>query len=188
MIAIMIMAVLIVYLSFVIAVSKSVYKKPEKVFTKWLASIGTAVFLLFAPVADSIVGEVYLKYLCATQGGIHVYETVELGAEYFKDDGVPVFYDRNKGLHEMSMGGRYFGSSEAETISKALNVEMIIDRIVDAENNSTLGSIIYFAHFGGWLINSTGLHVNGSMCPSDYIKVNYVKNLSELVFVKQEIN
>jgi len=91
MIAIMIMIVLVVYLSFVIAVSKSVYKKPEKVLTKWLASIGTAVFLLFVPMADNIVGEVYLKYLCATQGGIHVYQTVELRPEYFSEDGLSLF-------------------------------------------------------------------------------------------------
>ncbi len=188
MIAIMTLVVLVVYLSFVIAVSKWVYKKPDTVSSKWLASIGTAMFLLFVPMADNIVGEVYFRYLCATQSGIHVYQTVELGPKYFKGDGTPIFYDRNKGLYEMSMGGRYFGSSEAETISKTLNVKIIIDRIVDAENNSTLGSIIYFAHFGGWLVNSTGLHVNGSMCPSDYIKINYVKNLSELIFVKQGIN
>lgn len=188
MIAIMIMVVLIVYLSFVIAVSKSVYKKPEKASIKWLASIGAAVFLLFVPMADNIVGEVYLKYLCATQGGIHVYETVDLGGEYFKDDGAPVFYDRNKGLHEMSMDGRYEGRSESEIISKMLNVEVRKEKIVNIEDDKTLGEIIYFLHFGGKLVNSTGLHVSGTRCPPSTMEVNYVKKLSKLVFVQQGIN
>lgn len=188
MIAIMTLVVLVVYLSFVIAVSKWVYKKPETVSSKWLASIGTAICLLFVPMADNIVGEVYLKYLCATQGGIHVYQTVELGPEYFKGDGTPIFYDRNKGLHEMSMRGKYVGRSESEVVSKILNVRVVSKKIENIEDNTVLGESIYFVHFGGKLVNSTGLHVSGTSCPSSNARKNHIKKLSKLVFLQQGIN
>lgn len=189
MIATMMLVVLVVYLSFVIAVSKWVYKKPEKVSSKWLASIGTAVFLLFVPMADNIVGEVYLKYLCATQGGIHVYQTVELGPEYFGEDGMPLFYDRNKYIDEMQVSNSYTGKSVYEEgYSSVFNIDKSQDVILDMETGEMIGSITYFLHFGGWLVNSTGLHVSGTRCPSDELPSKYIIKLTKKIFLTMEMD
>ncbi len=188
MIAIMIMVVLVIYLSFVFTVSKWVYKKPEKVSSKWLASIGTAVFLLVVPMADNIVGEVYLRYLCATQGGIHVYQTVELGPEYFGEDGVPLFYDKKKLIEEMSLNGRYAGRIKGSNSSRFLNIEKRSRELFDEETGQVLGTIVHFIHFGGKLVNSTGLHVSGTSCPSDELVSNYIITLSKKIFIQKKIN
>ncbi len=185
MIAIMIMVVLIIYLLFVIAVSIWVYGKPEKVLTKWLASICIAMFLLFAPIADDITGEVYFKYLCATQGGIKVYQTVELGSEYFSKDGVPLFFDGKKPLKRMNIAERYFGRTKyIEGYAKYFNIDKELDEIF-SEDNKSLGSVTYFLNFGGWLVNSTGLHVSGARCPSDDLPSNYIIALSKKVFIQK---
>ena len=186
MISIMVLVVLVVYLSFVIAVSLWVHTKPEKISSKWLASIGIAIFLLFIPVVDDIVGEVYFKYLCATQGGFKVYQTVELGSEYFDKNGIPYFYDRKKTLGKMSMGNRFFGREISDrNYSKKLNIGQYIYEIFDKENNQVIGEYTRFIHFGGILVNSTGLHVIGEGCPS--VKVGSTLKFINRVFRRENI-
>ncbi len=183
MIAIMIMVVLVIYLSFVFTVSKWVYKKPEKVSSKWLASIGTAVFLLFVPMADNIVGEVYFKYLCATQGGIKVYQTVKLSNEYWNKYGTPIFIDSKGNIDTNILMDFNFTRENDSDFITIFRIKKELYQVGYKESGSVLGERVIFFYYGGWLVNSTGMHVMGSHCPSN--KDISLANLMNDIFIKE---
>src|SRR4030067_3518574 len=89
MIALMVLAALLVYLVVAWVTIKWLPSKKAK----WIA---VAVFVLI-PTWDEILGRIYFKYLCETQGGIKVYKVVELPGEYWAADGMPKFYDDKNG-------------------------------------------------------------------------------------------
>ena len=124
--------------------------------------------------------------LCATQGGVHVYETVELGPEYFDKDGVPLFYDDNSIFEEMSLGERYFANLESEIISRSLNVEKRYSYIEDRKTDSKLGSITHYMYYGGWFSKYSMFHVGGELCPENKRYSEYIKEMSTLVFLKKK--
>jgi len=166
MIAIITGLILIVYFSFVIAVSKWVYKKQQKTSVKWVASIGTAVFLLSAPMADNIIGEIYFRYLCATQGGIHVYQTVELGSEYFDESGAPKFIDSKGNIKTEMLNDYDFTREQDRNFHTVFRIVKIIYRVRNNKSGHVAGDRITYFFYGGWLVNSTGMHARGAQCPT----------------------
>jgi hypothetical protein len=79
----------------------------KKTHWRWLSRGSLFVVLLFLPFADQIIGSYYFDHLCKTEGGLHVYQTVELGPEYYREDGSPRFID-SKGKFDSSIfEGRY---------------------------------------------------------------------------------
>jgi len=54
---------------------------------------GLAVFLiiLVLPVSDEIAGRIYFNHLCKTEAGVKVYRIIELPAEYWDEDGKPLW-------------------------------------------------------------------------------------------------
>ncbi len=79
------------YLLIVFFVIRWILKQIEGRRKRWLMFLFLA-FLFYLPLGwDVILGRAYFHYLCATQGGVHVYQTVELGPEYWNPDGSPKF-------------------------------------------------------------------------------------------------
>ncbi|MDT8376388.1 MAG: hypothetical protein RQ867_06550 [Mariprofundaceae bacterium] len=117
---------------------------------------GFAVFLLalFLPVADEIVGRVYLNHLCETEAGAKVYQTIELPAEYWDEDGKPRFIEANGEVHWKQL----VGMAEQSTVTKThSSLFSITDRRVVIKNNANQisGEVIIYMFWGGWLIRAT---------------------------------
>lgn len=74
---------------------------------KWVV-VAVAVLL---PTADAIVGRVYLKYLCAKEGGLKVYRVAQHVEGFFDDRAVTEYWARELGyrfIEGESHSGRYF--------------------------------------------------------------------------------
>lgn len=147
-----------------------------------------AVIMILIPTWDIIIGRAVFYTLCVTQGGIHVYQTVELGAEYFDKDGVPLFYDRNKFVKNMGVAGRYKGVSEWEGLNSLLHLRVHSEKIKDKKNNNILGEIKYFVYNGGWIFNSLKVGGGGGeSCPS-YSGKNTLELSKEIFLLRENIN
>ena len=171
------------YLLLVIFVIRWILKQIEGRGKRWLMFL-LLVFLFYLPLGwDVILGRAYFHYLCATQGGVHVYQTVELGPEYFDKNGIPLFFERTKTIDKMTVANRYKGDEYGEDFSKAFNIYKTVDGIVDTKPEEILGDITYFTYFGGWFMNHTGFHSNGTRCP-DYKDQNII-DLSMNIFLKE---
>ncbi len=144
-----------------------------------------ATIMILIPTWDVIIGRAVFYTLCATNGGINIYQTVELEPEYFDEDGVPLFFDRNKfSLNDMTLGNQYVGNEERRYVSKLLNIITHHEDIVDVKNNQSLGLVRYYVYKGGWVFNEldTGSG-SGDSCPK-YSSKNTIE-LSRKVFIKK---
>lgn len=70
MIGLMILGALVVYITAAWFIIKRLPSKKAK----WIA----VVAFVLIPTWDEIAGRAYFKYLCATEAGVKVYQTVEL--------------------------------------------------------------------------------------------------------------
>ena len=71
--------------------TKRVQGPSKKTGIKILVFLTLLLFLL----GDEMVGRIYLNYLCATEAGVKIYETVELPSEYWDERGEPTFFDKH---------------------------------------------------------------------------------------------
>lgn len=115
-------------------------------------------FLFYLPVGwDVILGRAYFNYLCHKDGGIHIYQTVELGSEYWDKDGRPRFYTEDRGAFDSSVfDGRYvfkrFNSKYKYKIP--FNTKKYLNQIVDTKTGDILGEWVKYGTTGGWVTNT----------------------------------
>jgi hypothetical protein len=126
-------------------------------------------FLFYLPVGwDVMLGRAYFYYLCHKDGGIHIYQTVELGPEYWNKDGSPKFYTE-KGDFDENFSGKYLEKFSVINLSLGglLPVVKYSSQIIDKNTNKILGEWIYYGYRGGWVINTwQPFHVSPERCPS----------------------
>lgn len=158
MIALTMLAALLVYL----AVAWLVVKRLKNKKAKWIA----IAVLVLIPTWDEIIGRSYFHYLCASEGGIKVFKTVELPSEYWDQQGKPRFI-RPDGLVDKEMLkarveiARFYEDERHSLFRIRKTAEIISDR----QGNQIVGAYTYFIYFGGWVVNNAGMHVTGSDCP-----------------------
>lgn len=152
---------------FAIWLIKKVVKNTEKI--KWKIFNGTSVAIIFVLIlfGDSITGRIYLNYLCETEGGAHIYQTVELGPEYWNEDGSKKFIypkgHKKYGGFNGVLEGRYDSSTEAHEYF--FNVVKKIRNINDTETGEIMAEYNKFYFHNGWVVNSVGYPFQGLSCP-----------------------
>lgn len=133
---------------------------------KLVVVISILTFLLI-PTWDMILGRAYFHYLCVTEGGVQVYKQIELPAEYWDENGKPIFVSDNGGINEELLTNYVVFSKVYKDESRnPFHIRTTKKIIEDKNNHERVGSYTYFIYFGGWLVNNIGYHVRGSSCPS----------------------
>ena len=117
-------------------------------------AVGLLVLLLifFVPFSDEIAGRIYLNNLCATEPRVKVYQTVELPAEYWDEQGKPRFLGSN-GFVDMKLLPNRFGwhNIDEPYIDSVIKIEKWRWQLMDKETPNILGErITYMRHFG-WI-------------------------------------
>jgi hypothetical protein len=113
---------------------------------------GAAVFLiiLVIPIADEIAGRIYFNHLCETKAGVKVYQTIELPAEYWNEDGKPKFYVN----WDTGLGKKYPLIYTKGAIASLFHVGNAGYKFVDRQSDEVLGEVVNFRYGGGWLLRN----------------------------------
>ncbi len=153
------------YLIFAFFVLRAVLKKQNTRKRKWQMGLLTA-FLLYLPFGwDVILGRVVFYGLCATQGGVHVYQAVELGSEYWNGDGSPKFIDSKGNLDNLLLENKYINVDEySENYFKIFSISKTDRKIIFKSTGKTISRHTSYIYFGGWFSKYTGFHVSGDGC------------------------
>lgn len=124
---------------------------------------GVGLFLLFfvLPFGDEIAGRMYFNYLCATQAGVKVYQTVDLPAEYWDEAGKPKFYDEKNGNFRLE---GYRIEYATGTYSPSLHIDNAGYKRIDKQSGQVLGEETDFRYWGGWMERSFSLHNTATSC------------------------
>lgn len=175
------------YLIFAFFVMRAVLKKQFTRKRKWQMGLLTA-FLLYLPLGwDVILGRAVFYTLCATQGGVHVYETVELGSEYWNEDGSPKFILKNGELDEAALNGSFaYERNTEESLGNLFNVTKHPDKLLYRKTGDVYADRVTFVYRGGWFSNYTGFFVRGTPCGTK-IKDELYPTLFSKVFILSDI-
>ena len=164
MIALMMLTALLVYVLVAFLVIRAAVRIPKKRTTRW--AVGLVVLVVFAliPTWDIVPGRLFFAHLCETEGGLTVYKVVEFPTEWDGRGRAPFMTER--GFFDPTyFGNRYRWGHTSEIAWPAyFRIKKETDYVVDAANGERLGQYVYLIYKGGWLINSTGLHVSGTLC------------------------
>ena len=173
------------YLLIVFFVIRWILKQIEGRRKRWLMFLFLA-FLFYLPLGwDVILGRAYFHYLCATQGGVHVYKTVELGPEYWNPDGSPKFVLQNGELDEEVFNGKLKITRTGENnISRISNISVYYTRLIDVEKGRILAERAKYVYTSGWFLKFTGFFTGGTSCG---YQAGFYKNFLNQVLV-QSIN
>jgi len=116
---------------------------------------GVIIFLLliFLPFADEIVGRIYLSYLCATEAGVRIYQTVELPAEYWDEEGRAKFI-KGIGALDTTVLTTYETKTKIEKYPTYHRIEKFRFRYLDKQSGEILGEVTDFHYLGGWLVQN----------------------------------
>jgi hypothetical protein len=145
---------------------------------------GVGIFLLgFAVLfGDEIAGRIYLNYLCNTEAGVKVYQTVELPAEYWDAEGKARFrvYEGDNHKTMFLIGASKFEDSRfeysmfIEPHNSLFNTEKTGFRLRERESGNLLGEVLYFRYWHGWLLRNLSTDHSATSCD--------MKNLDEWKF------
>ncbi|MDY0397714.1 hypothetical protein [Desulfuromonas thiophila] len=105
-----------------------------------------------------------VRKLCAIDGGVKVYETVELPEEMFNQWGQPNFYQPTQG--ENALGKDYIFRSEIKKYRKSdPSISRRLYQVFRKENNKILGETVIYVRSGGDLPGPW--HGSTYRCPED---------------------
>ncbi|NJD69637.1 MAG: hypothetical protein FIA90_13505 [candidate division NC10 bacterium] len=117
-------------------------------------AVGVLVFLgvFFVPFADEMAGRIYLNYLCATEAGVKVYQTVELPAEYWDEQGKPRYLASNGFVDMKLLPNRFAWHKVNEAyIDSVIKIEKWRWQLMDKETQTVLGERITYMRYFGWI-------------------------------------
>lgn len=124
------------------------------------------LFLVFClPFADGIAGRLYFSYLCATEAGVKVHETVELPAQYWDVEGQPKFFseygylDRDFAARNISLD-----RASARRYSAVLGIDKDASRILEKADQVLLAEVTTFRFWGGWVRRNFSGNNTASSC------------------------
>lgn len=165
MLALILLGMAIGYLVIVIVTVHFLSKWIKKPGWRWVFRLVLFALLLFLPVSDQIIGRYYFDHLCETEGGLHVYETVELGPEYYYEDGSPKFIDDRGRFDSSVFNGRYeFKIQSIDDYVKFVVIDKDVYLIMETRTDKILGSFTRFIYRGGWLNNAFSIPRGGISC------------------------
>ncbi len=157
-----------------VIIGKKISKRSSTIIS---AAVGILVFLvlLLLPVTDEIAGNIYFKHLCKNKAKAKFYQTVELSSEYWDKNGTPKFYVN----WDENLGKQYPLIYTKGIYSTLFNIDNAGYKFVDIQSGNTLGEVINFRHWGGWLRGNFSPHNTAESC-------NVSGNLINEIFIPLE--
>lgn len=130
---------------------------------------GLVVFLvvLVLPVTDEIAGRIYFHHLCEKEAGVKVYQTIELPAECWDEDGKPKFY---KGANNNDVPSYAFNrlgiDIDGEWVEKKRLFHVTQSKTIykEKESGRKYSEVVRFGYKGGWIMRELTPHPSGLSC------------------------
>lgn len=130
---------------------------------------GAAVFcfVLALPFADQIVGTIYFNHLCRTEAGLKVYQSIELTAEYWDEDGKPTFYKGSSKNDVPSYAFDRLGiaiTAEGNDQQRLFQVKQFESTTLLTKTGQRLYKLTAFRYWGGWVAREFPFFAAGRSC------------------------
>lgn len=126
------------------------------------ATVCFGIIVLFA---DEVAGRIYFSHLCATEAGVKVYNTVELPAEYWDEQGAPKFFNKYGYLeHDFWVKTLDESGGHIERYSPIFSIDQDTSPVKERVGQKVLAEITTFRYWGGWVRRSFSPHNTANSC------------------------
>lgn len=140
--------------------------KGGKVVTSRIAAFASVLLACFlALFGDEIAGRMYLNHLCETEAGVKVYQTVELPAEYWDEQGRARFYDERNGNFYLSID--YPTELTIENNYSFFHIDKLVTSLRDKKKERVFAERISYMNWGGWMRRNFSPHNTATSCSND---------------------
>ncbi|MDH5191907.1 MAG: hypothetical protein OEW89_11750 [Gammaproteobacteria bacterium] len=158
------LVVLVIWLPVSLLIAVKLGKRFRGAGIKVIGGLVIFAIAFILPFADEIAGRVYLNYLCETKAGVKVYQTVELPAEYWDEDGRPKFI-QGIGSLDTSVLSKYMTDFKNEKYSSLFDIKKFRFWYSEKESGKVVAEVNDFHYVGGWIIkNFTPNGASGEKC------------------------
>ncbi len=164
--------------SFILWVARVLWRRTGVVLYKGLiavASVAVLLGLLWLAAGEKWLLDRQVRELCAKDGGIRVYETVELPAKLVDKQGVIRIPDKAQAKssdeYYYEASRKYYREGDPEMSRRQY-------RIVRRDDEKTLGELIFYGRGGGYLPGPW--HGSSFTCPEP----SQLPNFESSIFVK----
>jgi len=135
---------------------------------------GIFLFAFLILFGDEIAGGIYLNYLCATKAGVKVYQTVELPAEYWDEQGKPKFYDEKNGNFYLSKD--YPTEFKIDSNYSFLYIDKLVTHLRDQKKDKLFSERVSYMLWGGWIRRNLSPHNTATSCSNNLEQYgNFIK-------------
>lgn len=158
--------IVVVYVAIAAGVTYGLVKLGTTPGTKRAIAMGSLSVFFALAVWDEVWGYVYLRHLCASEGGIKVYKTVTLGPEHWNEGGLPRFISFEAGgMFKPFLDGRYQITGTGKTMSGWPQISRSDYAVVDLLTKEQLAVRTTFFADHGWLLEAPGGQISRRTCP-----------------------
>jgi len=142
------------------------YKRREGGWIRVILGLLIFATIMLIPFADSVMGRLYLNYLCSTDAGVKIYQTVSLPSRYWDGSGMPRFIKKAGSLDfdKSMVGDRYVMRSRLEPFSRSLNIDRDSYQLVDQDTGKIMGESVNYLYNGGWVHRNYGERSSRTGC------------------------
>ncbi len=156
---------ILILLPVCIWIAVKISKRFKPGVTRIAGGVGIFLLLFALPFGDEIAGGIYFNYLCATQAGVKVYQTVELPAEYWDGGGKPKYLGANGFVDMKLLPNRFeWHNVDEPYVDSVIKIEKWRWELVDKETKNVLGEKITFVRHYGWLNQFSPASTVGVSC------------------------
>lgn len=131
-----------------------------RVWVRMAVLLGFGVPLLALPLIDEIIGKYQFEKLCSQLEGVKYYDKVQLGPDFYFENGTPRWVIRNRGIEE----GKRFDifQEKLHAVIKIVMADIRINNLVipitehrtqykEAANEQLLAEYKWYSTSGGWI-------------------------------------
>jgi len=117
---------------------------------KLAGGIGIVFMFFLVLFADEIAGRIYFSHLCATEAGVKVYQTMELPAEYWDEQGRPKFFNQYGNLdHDLWVKVLDESGGHVERYSSIFSIDKDTSPVKQKTSHMMLAEVTTFRYWGG---------------------------------------
>ena len=161
---------LVTYLLIAVLVTWAASRIPTTVKGRRRARLISIATFVLIPTWDIVPGWLSFQFLCATQAGLTVHQTVELPEEHWNPDGTVRVHAMNEYPYTRSIGGKYVVESPPDLrIVPLFRIDKSTWRVRDVNTDRIIAERIDVEYWGGWLANSVLPHVTPVPCSRIYV-------------------
>lgn len=167
MYTIAVIVVLYFYVRLGMWVARKAASRYERKRIKLGVRVAVALVFILIPTGDWIAGRIYFNYLCETEAGVKVYQTIELPPEYWDEDGTPKFYKGANNNDIPSYAFKRLGmdiNAEWKERQRWFQVDQFGTMITSRKSGQRLSEVVGFRYWGGWVARKMTPHNSSISC------------------------